>query len=385
METAIKKINKMSIRLKKPKLTIKPFELLKTDYESEIMSLSSFKKRYKYSSHKKLLKKLEQNCTTFKSNLNLNYENPEEQLNVEYIEDKLALVEKKNKKYRVLLLVYTGTSKWPSEEVVERIKRESHVKGKWLKRNINATNPLNRIYGFVIFDEKPCLCNNPRRNKYPYGKMLSISILCGSPFSNIANKGGIGAYLMLFCIMYAREKKFVKIILEVSNDEAELPISEPNVINNKVYEKDRKDNLYWKIPKYYPNKKCKNKWDYMGEIDSDEDDSDWEYFEEEDREYGGEFYKDGKDSTAGLYCKVYERWGFVEDPDLNVKYKCFDITPLPSMVLTLGDKPNEKMYRVLINKEDIFPQSDYCKKKFPKRTRKRRLKSKRVTTRRKIK
>ena len=78
METAIKKINKMSIRLKKPKLTIKPFELLKTDYESEIMSLSSFKKRYKYSSHKKLLKKLEQNCTTFKSNLNLNYENPEE-------------------------------------------------------------------------------------------------------------------------------------------------------------------------------------------------------------------------------------------------------------------------------------------------------------------
>ena len=123
----------------------------------------------------------------------------------------------------------------------------------------------------------------------------------------------------------------------------------------------------------------------MAEIDSDEDDSDWEYFEEEDREYGGEFYKDGKDSTAGLYCKVYERWGFVEDPDLNVKYKCFDITPLPSMVLTLGDKPNEKMYRVLINKEDIFPQSDYCKKKFPKRTRKRRLKSKRVTTRRKVK
>ena len=46
MERLVEKINKKTIHLKKPKLSIKPFEMLKTEYEMEIMTLKRFEKLY---------------------------------------------------------------------------------------------------------------------------------------------------------------------------------------------------------------------------------------------------------------------------------------------------------------------------------------------------
>ena len=253
----------------------------------------------------------------------------------------------------MLLVVYTGKSRYPSDDTIKQISKEAWIKKKWLEKQLDSNNPLNRIFAFVIFDEKPCLCNFPKsktknikikkkawrggasvRKRHPYGKMLSIPIICGSPFSRLTDQGGIGAYLMLFVIMYAREKKFRKVILEVTNDEADIPIDEPNIINNNKNNNDNNnDNSndpFWKVPRYFPHKKCKKSWNYMDELDEDEDEDEWDNINLDDREYGGELYQKGRDSTAGLYCKVYEQWGFIEDPKLNTMYKCFDISPLPA-------------------------------------------------------
>ena len=99
MKRIVKKINMSSIRLPRPIPPAKPFELLNTEYESTIMTFDTFKKKY-YNSKKKFnktdfIKKLEKNCTTFKKKSNLNFIDPDVQVDGGYIEDKVDLVLKK--------------------------------------------------------------------------------------------------------------------------------------------------------------------------------------------------------------------------------------------------------------------------------------------------
>jgi len=381
MEKLVKKINKKTLHLKKPKISIKPFEMLKTEYEMEIMTLKRFEKLYGEIDEFDLIEKLTQNCTTYSSNLNLNYEDPVEQVDDEYIEYYMGLMKKK-RRYKLLLMVYVGEHEYVSNCAWRGILSESSTKQRWLKKQICIKGqPCNRIYGFVIVNQRPCHCKLKR--EHPYGRMLSIPIICGSPFSKLTNKGGVGAYLMLFAVLYAKEKNLNKIILEVTNHEASIPISEPNILNNEVDEEDYEaDNFFWKIPK---TKKCQGLWDYMTPVDEDEDQEKWDEIPLEDRVYGGRLYQEGKEATAGLFCKIYEKWGFTENPLLNVVYKCFDISPLPAMELDLKEHGMEKIYKAMIAGMNVFPQSEFCACRF-KRTRnmKKRKRKLRNKTRKRI-
>ena len=374
----VQKINRKVIHLKKPHISVKPFELLKTEYELEIMTVNRFKKLYGKMDNEFILEKLTQNCTTYSSNVNLNYENPVEQVDEDYITYYFNLMKKK-RRYKLLLMVYVGSHDYVSDCALAGLKKESWTKQKWLKEQISVQdNQCNRIFGFLFLNQKPCHCNLGK--KHPYSRMLSIPIICGSPFSKLTDKGGLGGYLMLFCALYAREKKINKIILEVTNHEATIPISEPNVLNNEVSDDDGED-FFWKIPK---NKKCLQSRDYMTAVDEDEDQEFWDKIPLRDRVYGGRLYREGKEATAGLFCKVYERWGFTENPLLNIMYKCFDISPLPSMELDLNIRSMREIYRAIIVGEDVFPQSAFCACRFKKtrNVRRRKLKLRNKTKKR---
>ena len=51
-----------------------------------------------------------------------------------------------------------------------------------------------------------------------------------------------------------------------------------------------------------------------------------------DNEYGGFWYKKGKNSMIGLQ-RFYEKFGFVEDHRVNTEWKCCCEIPFPSMIL----------------------------------------------------
>ena len=350
MEALVKKINHQQLFFKKVNLMIRPFELLKTEHDMEIMTIKTFKKRFGAIDEYDLIEKLADNSVTYSSNGNLNYENPVAQIDEEYIEYYYEQLKRK-RRYKMLLMVYIGEDEYASGG--EMLEKESWAKQRWLRKKINIQNKYNRIFGFVIMNEKPSLCK--LKKTHPYGNMMSIPIICGSPFSKLTKKRGMGAYLMLFCIMYAKEKKKTKIILEVTNHEATIPISEPNVIDNEVDDDDETDDFFWKI---LSTRKRMNRWDYMGELDDDADEEEWDDIPLEDRMYGGRLYQKGKEATAGLY-NLYERWGFVENPLLNTVYKCFDISPLPSMEICIEKNTMDILYRSIIVGENIFPQSKF--------------------------
>ena len=135
MERLVEKINKKTIHLQKPKLSIKPVEMLKTEYEMEIMTLKRFEKLYGEIDEFDLIEKLTQNCTTYSSNLNLNYEDPVEQVDDEYIEYYMDLMKKK-RRYKLLLMVYVGDHEYVSECAQRSVLYESSAKQRWLKKQI---------------------------------------------------------------------------------------------------------------------------------------------------------------------------------------------------------------------------------------------------------
>ena len=350
MNAVVNKINRQELYFKKANLMIKPFELLKTEHEMIIMTLNEFKRRYGDIDEFDFIEKLADNCMTYSSYGNLNYEDPVAHIDDEYIEYYYEQ-QKVKRRYKMLLMVYVGKDEYVEGE--EMLEKESWVKQKWLRKKINIIdNKYNRIFGFVIMNSRPSLCKLKKR--HPYGNMMSIPIICGNPFSKLIKKGGMGAYLMLFCIMYAKHIGKNKIVLEVSNHKATIPISEPNVIDNIPNEKYETDDFFWKI---LSTEKCMNQWDYMGKLDSDADEDTWKATPLQDRMYGGRLYQIGKSSTAGLY-HLYERWGFVENPILNTVYKCFDISPLPSMELDIEKYSMDILYRSIILKERIFEESE---------------------------
>ena len=68
---------------------------------------------------------------------------------------------------------------------------------------------------------------------------------------------------------------------------------------------------------------------------NDEEEEEYELSEEpEDYEYGGYWYKEGKKSQQRLM-EFYEKFGFVEDPDIYLNWGCYDDNPYPTMRYSL--------------------------------------------------
>ena len=76
--------------------------------------------------------------------------------------------------------------------------------------------------------------------------------------------------------------------------------------------------------------------DFDGEEEEEEEEEE-EYClseEPEDYEYGGYWYKEGKKSQKRLM-EFYEKFGFIEDPDIYLNWGCYDEHPYPTMRLTV--------------------------------------------------
>ena len=97
--------------------------------------------------------------------------------------------------------------------------------------------------------------------------------------------------------------------------------------------------------------------------DNDDDDDD-EPFNLEKYKYGGIKYLKGKNQHPDLYCAFYEKHGFRENPELNTKYKCFDIDPLPSMEIKLKGEDHDSIHdliKVFTERKPLKKLSEFCK------------------------
>ena len=167
-----------------------------------------------------------------------------------------------------------------------------------------------------------------------------------------ADVKAVGTYLMCF-ILYCKLFKYKYAVLEVANDEAQMP--EYN-INNDIYNQDsleektivqlkvilkelglpisgKKQILIDRILDYEENQNnCDKSYEnrMLDEENLNNNDLD-EYG------YGGISYHKGRDRQRNLYCNFYEKYGFREDQNINKYWRCFSNDPYPSMVLKLNN------------------------------------------------
>ena len=57
----------------------------------------------------------------------------------------------------------------------------------------------------------------------------------------------------------------------------------------------------------------------------------------QDYEYGGYWYKKGKESQK-ILMGFYEKFGFFEDPTIYLKWGCYDKYPYPTLRLNMNNK-----------------------------------------------
>ena len=227
-----------------------------------------------------------------------------------------------------------------------------------MKHRYSYENPLNRIIGFLILEEK--------KNKYiPREKrIICLELICSSFFSN---QKGVGSRLMNFLKEYCKNNDYTDIVLEVANDitcqgmpeedteddseEDTEEDTEEDSYDTEDYTEDYTEELvsilsheFWRktmrkksmCPKYNIDEKyiqdCIEACFYEYDEDNTED-IDCENVSE-DCLYGGYWYNKGKHSRMDLF-KFYQKFGFYEEPIVHKEWKCFSNIPLPSMICPL--------------------------------------------------
>jgi len=252
-------------------------------------------------------------------------------------------------------------------------ERRDRIKHKW-----SYKNPFNRIHGYIFLTDVTSPETEGR-------KVVSISIICSSIFSNVR---GVGSALMRITESRMRELGFTDIVLEVANDHAER-VEEWYEEEEEEEEEDEEDEEeeedfedlvdvishefwrktmrkvdgepYYNLEKEYIDEAL---WEYFldegdfeeisnrievrslpGDIsinrgvvihywstneDEEEDEEEIVSDEPEEYEYGGYWYQKGKASSKQLM-GFYEHFGFHEDPKVHLRWKCFTHIPYPSM------------------------------------------------------
>ena len=170
-----------------------------------------------------LVNKLGNNCTVY----NKQFPSGVPQVGPDYIKEKISrhyteytskIKKPENRKYKIYFAVDNSVrDSYANEEIKEKIKKRNNKKRQKLIKRYSYRNPLNRIHGFIVIDDKPCFC------KKQSDKFLSINIICANPFASKAGIKAVGSYLLMFIFMFAYHYKFHKIILEVTNDIAGIP------------------------------------------------------------------------------------------------------------------------------------------------------------------
>ena len=237
-------------------------------------------------------------------------------------------------------------------------RRRNNVKEKYHYSNI-----FNRIHGFLILEEKTEKKYVPKKEK-----IMSLSLICSSSYSN---KRGIGTALMNFMINSCKDLNYTKIILEVaidhvtegySSDETESDIESDEEEEEEYSEKESE--IIWanteivdRISKEFLRKTLRHSvengyimanysiddeyiseiiFSYMNDIQEEYIEDDFKIFDPKEPgeyDYGGYYFQKGKNET-NLF-EYYTKFGFREDPKINLEWQVYSNVPYPTMVLDL--------------------------------------------------
>ena len=261
------------------------------------------------------------------------------------------------------------------KSVRKSLRKAGSERRRRIKHRYSYENPMNRIHGFAVLKRE----YSPT---YPEKKIMSISTIATTIFSE---RRGIGSDMMDIIIHLGKVCKYDDIILEAANEyaynsfgdeeeegeeeewdteeeeeEEEEEDEEDNIwypteevieiitheLWRKTMRKPEGDNPYYNLGKDYIWENVEsyllNEITVEGEgeegeegdedVDVEEDvEEEFSLSEEpEDYEYGGFWYKKGKESQARLM-EFYEKFGFVEDPDIYLNWACYDEYPYPTM------------------------------------------------------
>ena len=222
------------------------------------------------------------------------------------------------------------------------LRRAGSERRRKIKHRYSYENPMNRIHGFVILTKEYI-------QKYPEKKVMSISTIATSIFSE---NRGIGSDMMDIVIHLGEVCGYDDIILEAANDYAARAFEEEeeeeeeeefwypteeviDIISHELWRKTMRkpdgDIPYYNICKDYIWMNVNNY--LLHEITPIDDVINPEYKlskEPEDYEYGGYWYKEGKKSQKRLI-EFYEKFGFVEDPNIFLNWGCYDENPYPTL------------------------------------------------------
>jgi hypothetical protein len=267
--------------------------------------------------------------------------------------------------------------------VRKKIRKAGSQRRRKIKHRYSYVNPMNRIHGYIILKKENI-------QKFPEKKIASILAIATTTFSD---KRGVGSDIMDLSIQLMKECGYDDIILEASNDYAYVeedddewededetssdeeedeeegtssdeeeyeeeerswyPTEEVlDIISHELWRKTMRksegSDPYYNIDKEYIGMVVN---DYLfhteeGNIENSDEEEEEEKEEEEeeeeyslseepeDYEYGGYWYKEGKKSQQRLI-EFYEKFGFVEDPDIYLNWGCYDENPYPTMIYSV--------------------------------------------------
>ena len=227
-----------------------------------------------------------------------------------------------------------------------------------IKHRYSYENPMNRIHGFVFVE-------NGNNNLTPEDKnILSLSMICSSTFTD---KKGIGSDMLDLLLKHSKEVGFTDIVLEVANefsgnghesdDEDEddeqaeqsddeqaeqseewLPDEEAlEIISHELWRKTMRfkdDAPYYNVEKEYIYQHVEEYFYYQDYEEDEEKQPNYVHEEPGDNEYGGFWYRKGYKSQEGLI-GFYKKFGFVDEPKVNLEWSCYSEIPFPSMICSL--------------------------------------------------
>ena len=277
----------------------------------------------------------------------------------------------------IYVIVDNYTSEFNSDKPVydpvpDDIKKKMKKAGKWrrdkLKHQWSYYNPFNRIHGYIVLSDVT--------NQHHTKKTYTIDAICSSFYTKAK---GIGSDLMDLAKLFSEEVGAFDLILEVANeysgighetdDEEEDEETDEEEDEETDEEEDEDDTWYpdesamsviasefWrkcmrlddrKNPVYNLDKAYLSdlleKY-LMAETSHEYETGDlWEGTEKrvikdkdepEENEYGGFWYRRGKNSQSRLM-KFYEMHGFKEYPEIHTDWCCFSKIPYPTMKYTL--------------------------------------------------
>lgn len=266
----------------------------------------------------------------------------------------------------ILCMVDMGERRYTSPKASAMIRKSGKSRRDRIKHRYSYNNPLNRIYGYLIVKDEI----NPLIPKEK--KVMTLSLICSSPFTD---KRGIGSDLMDNLLKYATSAGYTDIILEVANEWAERinqdnesddeSDNESDNESNNESDDDEDDESIWQpseeviyilshefwrktmrkpngiIPYYNINEDYIRDMieDYLFNIkESTNDEVKTKVISDindpGDDEYGGYWYRKGKESQKELM-NFYEKFGFIEDQNIHLKWGCYSDIPYPTMVCNL--------------------------------------------------